>query len=65
MSPFWVWATATIVLFVAGASYVGVKGADRSAFNRWRPALADLNAGVDVYQVHAFPTPPIMALLLQ
>lgn len=52
------------VAVVAGAYYVGVKGEGRSAINRWRPVVRELWAGVDIYQVRAFPTPPIMAILL-
>src|SRR5438045_258715 len=35
-----------------------------SAFLRWRPQIRALDQGVDIYQVYAFPNPPIMALLL-
>lgn len=45
--------------------YVGVKGERRSAFNRWRPALARLVDGRNIYaSADAFPTPPIMGLVL-
>lgn len=36
----------------------------RSAFLRWRPQLAELADGVDVWQKYAYPNPPIMAILL-
>jgi len=44
-----------------------VQGADRagrSAFLRWRPQILDLGAGVNVYERHNYPNPPIMGLLL-
>lgn len=53
-----------VVASVAGVYYVAVKGEDRSAFNRWQPIVADLVAGEDVYYKNAFPTPPIMGLIL-
>ncbi|MBI3821182.1 MAG: DUF2029 domain-containing protein [Planctomycetes bacterium] len=37
----------------------------RSAFLRWRTQLADLDDGVNVWEKHAYPNPPIMAILLQ
>jgi alpha-1,2-mannosyltransferase len=36
----------------------------RTAFLRWRPQVAELHAGVDVYRRFAYPNPPIMALVL-
>lgn len=53
-----------VVATIAGGYYVVVKGENRSAFNRWQPVLADLVAGEDVYYQSAFPTPPIMGLIL-
>jgi hypothetical protein len=44
-----------------------VRGADRdsrSAFLRWRPQILDLAAGINVYERHNYPNPPIMGLLL-
>lgn len=37
----------------------------KSAFLRWRPQIEDLDRGVDVYRVHNYPNPPIMALVLK
>ncbi|WP_419192976.1 glycosyltransferase family 87 protein [Kolteria novifilia] len=57
--------TAFIVFFlVVGTYYVVVKGTRRSAINRWKPMVAELLAGEDIYRKFAFPTPPIMALVL-
>jgi hypothetical protein len=36
----------------------------RSAFNRWRVPLLELDSGADIYREHNYPNPPIMALLL-
>jgi hypothetical protein len=41
-----------------------VKDDARSAFVRWRPQILDLTAGVNVYERHNYPNPPIMALVL-
>src|SRR5439155_18524660 len=35
------------------------------AFLRWRTQLRDLDDGVNVWEKHAYPNPPIMALILQ
>lgn len=37
----------------------------RSAFLRWRAQLEDLDAGVNVWEKHAYPNPPIMVILLK
>src|ERR1700722_256082 len=37
----------------------------RSAFLRWKTQLAELDDGVNVWEKHAYPNPPIMALLLK
>ncbi len=44
--------------------YVGIKGSRRSAFVRWQPQIHALLAGENIYAKYAFPTPPIMALIL-
>jgi hypothetical protein len=36
----------------------------RSAFLRWKIQLEDLDAGINVWEKHAYPNPPIMALVL-
>lgn len=41
-----------------------VAGSNRSAVLRWRPQLQDFGAGANIYQLHHFPCPPIMALVL-
>lgn len=53
-----------LAALVAVIYYVGVKGSGRSAFPRWRPQILSMLDGVDVYALHAFPTPPIMGLIL-
>jgi len=37
----------------------------KSAFMRWRPQIEDLDRGVDIYEAHNYPNPPIMALVLK
>ncbi len=37
----------------------------KSAFLRWRPQIEDLDRGVDIYDKHNYPNPPIMALILR
>jgi alpha-1,2-mannosyltransferase len=37
----------------------------KSAFLRWRPQIEDLDRGVDIYDAHNYPNPPIMALILR
>lgn len=58
------WTGCLVTLFFVGLYYVGIKGEGRSAFNRWRPMVADLVDGADIYAKYAFPTPPIMGLVL-
>ena len=54
----------TLFFLIVGAYYVGVKGDERSAINRWRPQVLELWAGDDIYLTHGFPTPPVMAMTL-
>lgn len=37
----------------------------KSAFLRWRPQVEDLDRGVNIYDAHNYPNPPIMALVLK
>jgi alpha-1,2-mannosyltransferase len=37
----------------------------RSAFLRWKTQLSELDDGVNVWQKHAYPNPPIMAIFLK
>jgi len=37
----------------------------RSAFLRWKPQLEELDRGVNIWDKHAYPNPPIMAILLK
>lgn len=36
----------------------------RSAFLRWKPQFDQLDDGVNIWEAHAYPNPPIMAILL-
>jgi alpha-1,2-mannosyltransferase len=38
---------------------------NRSAFLRWRAQLEDLDDGINVWDRHAYPNPPIMAIVLR
>src|SRR5882724_14692 len=62
--PRWLVVAFLAAATAVGAYYVGVKGVKRSAFNRWRPQILALWNDEDVYYKYAFPTPPIMALIL-
>jgi hypothetical protein len=37
----------------------------RSAFLRWTNQIADLGTGIDIWERHNYPNPPIMALILK
>lgn len=52
------------VLAVVGVQYAVKASEDRSAFVRWRNQIVDLGRGVDIYEVHVYPNPPITALIL-
>lgn len=60
------WLTLGLVLVFVGCSIqYSLKAVDnRSAFLRWRNQIADLEKGVDIYEQHNYPNPPIMALFL-
>ena len=60
----WVLAGLLIVLLAVAVQYTFKASDDRSAFVRWRNQILDLGQGVDIYQVHVYPNPPIMALIL-
>jgi hypothetical protein len=65
------WLLAGLVLlfvFVSVQYTVKVAGSardNRSAFLRWRDQILDLEHGINIYDEHAYPNPPIMALLLE
>ena len=65
-SPFVPGPSAILLVVLLGTlvHYVGVKGEGRSAINRWRPQVQALWTGTDVYTAYAFPTPPVMAVVL-
>jgi alpha-1,2-mannosyltransferase len=65
------WLTVGLLLFFvvlsvqyAGKVRKGDRADSRSAFLRWRTQILDLGAGVNVYERHGYPNPPIMGLLL-
>ncbi|MCS6978397.1 MAG: DUF2029 domain-containing protein [Gemmatales bacterium] len=57
-------AALCLILLAVGVQYALKASADRSAFVRWRNQIEDLGRGVDIYAVHIYPNPPIMALIL-
>jgi hypothetical protein len=70
-----VWTSAAVLsLLLAGAGYKyarkvltvrpGHTVLDRGALARWLPQLQELQAGVNIFQRHQYPNPPIMALFL-
>src|SRR5208282_3536219 len=38
---------------------------NRSAFLRWRDQILELDEGVNIWDKHNYPNPPIMAMLLK
>lgn len=61
----WLVLAMLVFLMVLAAVYTSkVAGSNRSAVLRWRPQLQDFGAGKDIYRLHNFPCPPIMALAL-
>src|SRR5262249_41636819 len=64
------WFVLGLLLFFVGLSIqYGTKALDarstsRSAFERWRNQILELDHGTDIYQSFNYPNPPIMALLL-
>ncbi|MFO0865392.1 MAG: glycosyltransferase family 87 protein [Gemmataceae bacterium] len=50
--------------FLYGAK-IGSTRNVRSAFQRWHPMLRELDDGVDIWEKHLYPNPPIMALILK
>lgn len=62
------WFLAGLVLFfaiLAGVYFAKINGnMKRSAFLRWQNQVADLWQGVDIWDQHNYPNPPIMAVIL-
>src|SRR5215208_502065 len=52
------------VLSVQYAVKAGQGDGTRTAILRWRDQLKSLQDGEDIYEQSAYPTPPIMALIL-
>lgn len=65
------WVAGGLVLFFAliGVQYthkvLSSERDNRSAILRWRDQILDLNEGQDIWAIHHYPNPPIMALLLE
>ena len=56
---------ALVLLFALLSVQYSLKAREnRSAFLRWREQVVDLDQGIDIYQRHNYPNPPVMALLL-
>ncbi|HYV38143.1 MAG TPA: glycosyltransferase family 87 protein [Gemmataceae bacterium] len=61
---------ALIAFFAALSVQYSFKVSDerrenRSAFLRWRDQIQDLDAGVNIWERHNYPNPPIMVVLLK
>ena len=53
------------MVLLAGQYYLKIHHAPtRSAFLRWSNQIQDLGRGVNIWEVHEYPNPPIMALVL-
>jgi alpha-1,2-mannosyltransferase len=65
------WLFPCLVLFFAALSlqYTEKVGdsarPNRSAFLRWRDQILELDDGVNIWEKHNYPNPPIMAMLLK
>ena len=59
-----VWIAALITIVGTGFFYADKAAEDRSAFVRWRHQVLEMMGGVDIYDKHYFPNPPIMPLSL-
>lgn len=58
--------TATVVTYFHKIDQPSRDGTyTKSAFLRWRGQIEDLDRGVDIYDRHNYPNPPIMALVLR
>jgi hypothetical protein len=61
------WLALALALFLAALSVkYAFKALDnRSAIQRWRPQLLNMEQGVDISAEHNYPNPPVMAVLLE
>lgn len=65
------WFIAGLVLFFIGLSVQYTikitcsERESRSAILRWNESLRDIDDGINIYDKHNYPNPPIMALLLK
>ncbi|MBX9681463.1 MAG: DUF2029 domain-containing protein [Gemmataceae bacterium] len=64
------WVLASLALFCVAFFFlygakIGSTRNTRSAFQRWHPILRELDDGVDIWEKHLYPNPPIMALVLK
>jgi alpha-1,2-mannosyltransferase len=59
-------ALALALIFSAlGVKYTLKALDNRSAFQRWRPQVLELEQGLDISARHNYPNPPVMAVLLE
>ncbi|MBI1832576.1 MAG: DUF2029 domain-containing protein [Planctomycetes bacterium] len=69
LSPIWLIALLGAFFAIVFVQYiVKLRHSEhgmRSAFLRWKPQLEDLDRGVNIWEKHAYPNPPIMAILLK
>jgi alpha-1,2-mannosyltransferase len=61
----WFALALVVLLGVVCLQYTHKAREDRSAFQRWRPQLLDMEHGVNIWQRYNYPNPPIMAMLLE
>jgi hypothetical protein len=61
------WFVISLLVCFVGLSvqYTFKALANRSAIERWLHQLVELGEGVDVWDLHNYPNPPIMALMLE
>jgi hypothetical protein len=60
----WFALALVVLLGIVCLQYTHKAREQRSAFQRWRPQLLQLQEGVNIWERHNYPNPPIMALLL-
>jgi hypothetical protein len=66
-SKFWRRGLLTAICVIAVAdsiAYAHKVSEGRSAFLRWQPQVIALSGGENIHRTHAYPNPPIMALVL-
>jgi hypothetical protein len=65
----WFFVGLLLLFVVISAQYTAKvwdeQNHQRSAFLRWRSQILELNDGVNIWQKHNYPNPPIMVMLLK